>query len=189
LNPDYKKIENNIQYQKFSCEGFKKLEEERGDYYNIRNVDNYYLSNMENVQDHLCSSMNIAIPADHKDYYNELEYMIWVIVKDIMKRYGEDMIDNPYVDKNNPLIIHPKLYIISFCVKIFHLLRNYRLKRFLLQQKTKQGIFGNLQYNLTYNFDEMTEYNLRIILRLILVDLIKNNILEVFNDAIELLKR
>jgi hypothetical protein len=70
FNHDLSKVEKNIQFQQNAREGFIKLEEKRGDYYNIRNVGNYYLSHMEYVQDHLRPSMNIAIPANREDCYN-----------------------------------------------------------------------------------------------------------------------
>jgi hypothetical protein len=112
LNPNYRNLENDIHYQKVLREGFKKLEEEPGDYYNVHKVY-YYLSNMEYVQDNLRPSINISIPADYEDSYNFEEYMMWSIMMDVMRRHGEDIVDNTHVDKNNPLIIHPKSYIIE----------------------------------------------------------------------------
>jgi hypothetical protein len=107
INNNYKNLENNIEHQKLSRELFKKLEDERGDYYNIRKV-NYYLSNMQYVQDHLRPSINITVPANHEDCYNFDEYMMWLIMYDVMRRHGEQMINNPHVDKNDQLKIHPK---------------------------------------------------------------------------------
>jgi hypothetical protein len=55
------------------------LEDEWGDYYDVSKV-NYYLSNMEYVQDYLRPSINIAIPGDYKDCYNLDELMMWSII-------------------------------------------------------------------------------------------------------------
>jgi hypothetical protein len=60
---------------------------------------------MDLVQDHFRPSFNIVIPADYEDCNNELEYMMWVFMKDVMRRHGKEMIDNPHVDKNDPLKI------------------------------------------------------------------------------------
>jgi hypothetical protein len=64
------------------------------------------------VQDNLRPSINITVPADYEDCYNELEYMMWIIMKDIMKRHGEDMIVNPHINKNDLFKIHSESYII-----------------------------------------------------------------------------
>jgi hypothetical protein len=47
----------------------------------------------------------------------------------------------------------------------------------------------NFFYKLSYKVDEMSENNLQKILSMYPVDLYKNNIFEVFNDPIELIKK
>jgi hypothetical protein len=140
---------------------------------------------MDFVQDHLSPSMNITIPADHEDCYNSEEYMTWIIMMDLMRRHCEEMIDNPHVDKNNPLIIHPKSYIIER--KDIPSFKKLSISE--LPFTTKLGIFENAPYNLTYKYDEISNYNFQIILRIIPVDLYNKNIFEVFNNATELLKK
>jgi hypothetical protein len=68
---------------------------------------------MDSVQNHLLSSMNIAVPAIREDCYNLEEFMMWNIMMDVLRKQCEEMIDNLHVDKNNPDIIHPKSYIIQ----------------------------------------------------------------------------
>jgi hypothetical protein len=137
---------------------------------------------MNYVRDHLRPSMNIPVPADHEDCYNLEKYMMWIIMKD-MKRHGEDIVDNLHVDKNNPLIIHPKSYIIEHK----YILSFNKLPLEEIPFTSKQGIFGNILYNVTYKYDEIHDNNFRTLLRVIPVDLFNDNIFKVFNKAIELL--
>jgi hypothetical protein len=123
---------------------------------------------MDLVQDHLRPSINIAIPAIYDDCYNEIEYMMWATMKDIMRRHDEEMINNPHADKNNPNIIHPKSYII----KRKEIPSFKKLSISEIPFTTKQGIFGNIPYNVTYKYD-MFDNNFPTILRVIPVDLFR----------------
>jgi hypothetical protein len=38
---------------------------------------------------------------------------MWDIMMDIISKHGEEVIDNPHVDKNDPDIIHPESYNLS----------------------------------------------------------------------------
>jgi hypothetical protein len=102
-----------------------------------------------------------------------------------MRSYGEEIIDNPHVDKINPLKIHPKLFIIDR--KDISSFKKLPISE--IPYTTKLSIFEIPFYNLTYKYDEKTDYNFRMILRVISVDLIKENIFDVFNNPIELLKK
>jgi hypothetical protein len=54
---------------------------------------------------------------------------------------------------------------------------------------TKQDLFGTVEYNIAYKYGLVSDNNFRRILKVIPVDLYKKNILKVFNDAAELLKK
>jgi hypothetical protein len=169
-----------IPFQQLARERFKILEEERGNYYNICKVSNYYLSHMEYVQDRMHPSMNIAIPANQEDCYNEQEFMMWPPMYNVMVSDGEDMIDNPHIDKTDPIKIFSKSLIISRkYIPSFKSLPNDIVP--LTIKVNNENFF----YKLTYKVDEMSEYNLQKVLSMIPVDLYKDNIFEVFNDAIE----
>jgi hypothetical protein len=164
-------------------EGFKKLEKERSNYYNIRKVGNYYLSHMEYVQDSLRPSMNIAIPANHEDCYNLQEYMMWPLMYNVMVSHGEEMINNPHIDKNDPLKIHSKsFFILKKDIPSFK-----KLPINLIPLSINENN-ENSFYKLTYKIDEMSEYNLQKILNIYSVDLYNENIFEVFNITIEKMK-
>jgi hypothetical protein len=121
------------------------LEEERGEYYNIRKV-NYYLSHMDYVQDYLHPSMNIAVPVDYEDCYNFEEYMKWPIIYDIMIKQSEHMIDNPHVNKNDPLKIHP----MSFIIERKEIPSFNKLPISEIPYTTKLGIFDTDDYNIEF---------------------------------------
>jgi hypothetical protein len=118
---------------------------------------------MQYIQNHLRLSMNIAVPADHEDCYNLEEYMMWIIMKDVMRRHGEQLIDNPHVDKNDPLKILPKSYIIQR--KDIPSFKKLPISE--IPFTTKQDIFDNFLYNLTYKYDEMEDNNFQTFLRVI----------------------
>jgi hypothetical protein len=107
------------------------------------------------IQCHLRPSINTAIPADYKDSYNELEYMMWSIIMDAMRICGEEMIENLHIDKNNPLLIHPKSYIVDR--KDISSFKKLSISE--IPFTTKLGDFQNVTYNLTYKYDEMINYN------------------------------
>jgi hypothetical protein len=86
----------------------------------------------------------------------------------VMVSHGEDMIDNPHIDKNIPSFKSLPKDIIPLTVNV-------------------SG--ENFFYNLTYKVDEMSEYSFQKILSLYPVDLFKDNIFEVFNTAIEKMER
>jgi hypothetical protein len=101
-----------------------------------------------------------------------------------MVSHGEDMINIPHIDKIDPLKILTKLLIIkrkdipsfkSLPKDIIPLTINVNKNDFI--------------YNLTYNVNEMSEYNLQKIMAVIPVDLYNTNIFEVFNITIEKIER
>jgi hypothetical protein len=58
--------------------------------------------------------MNLDVPANDNDCYNQIEHKMWCILMDVMSKHDEEVMNNPHIEKNNPAIIHPKSYIILY---------------------------------------------------------------------------
>jgi hypothetical protein len=115
------------------------------------------------VQNHLRASVNIGVFTNHEDCCNEQEYLKLNIMLDVMSRHGEEVIDNPHVDKNNPdIIIHPKSYIIQR----ENILSFNDLPVSDIHFISRQSPFNRFRPRIKY--DEMTNNDLQIILRIII---------------------